>query len=124
MTKTKKLKEKQVWSEVPNNSHIAVFLSVLPPILGAPPFPPEEFLESLCGISQASCEFILLAVLKFLFSLFSLQRPTEGHTTAGCHLAQISVPRLPLPGVKLLMFVPVMLLLATAEAADSKAVDI
>ena len=49
----------------PNSSHVAVFLSLPPPILRTPLFPCEEFLESLCGISQAFCEFVLLAALSF-----------------------------------------------------------
>lgn len=101
----------------------AIFLSLPPPIMGTPPFPHREFLESP-WISQVLCEFVLLAALKFLFLLFCLQRPTEGHTTAGCRFSLTSVPRLPIPGVKLLIFVPAMLLLASAAAAGSKAVDV
>lgn len=100
-----------VWSEVPDNSHVAISLS-LPPL-----FPPKEFLDSLCVLSQVLCEVVLLAALTSLSLLFSLQRPTEGHTTAACRLSLSSVPRLPTPGVKLWVFVPGMLLLATAEAA-------
>lgn len=99
-----------VWSEVPNNSHVAIFLSLS--------LPPQEFLDSLCVvISQMLCEFVLLAALASLSLLFSLQRPAEGHTTAVSCFSWSSVHRLPTPGVKLLMFVPAMLLLATAEAA-------
>lgn len=107
-------------SEVPNNSHSNISPSLPVPIRGIPSFPPKEFLESLCGISQVFCEFFLSAALKCLFLLFSLQRQSKGHTTAGCQLSLISLPRLPIPDIELLMFVPATLVLAAAEMLAAK----
>lgn len=81
----------------PNSSHIAVFLSLPPPILRTLLFASEEFLESLCGISQVFCEFVLLAAFKFLCSLFCLQRPTGGRAPAGGRLTHL------LPGCQYLV---------------------
>ena len=70
------------------------------------------------------CSVNLFSWLPWHFCSCSFQRQTEGHTPAGCWFSLISAPRLPIPGVNLLMFVPMMLLLVTAEAAVSKAVNI
>lgn len=101
--------------------HTAIFLSLFPPpLLGIPPFPPKEFLESCCTNVVWICSLERKAALKFLFLLFCLQRSTDGHTTAGHCLSLTSAPRLPIPGVSPLMFQPATLLLATAEAAGRR----
>ena len=81
--------------------------------------PYKEFLESMWYLTSVlwicSLGCLKISLLVLLFSKANW-RPHP------CWL--IPVPRLPIPGVKLLMFVPAMLLLVTAEAAGSKAVNI